>query len=189
MRRARHGDRGIVLILAMMVIVVLGAVALVSVQSTVGITSRSGSFRNSRVAHNVTAGGSEATMAMGAWNPKGFNDFVVSHGFKVSMADVSPAFFDMASMGSFGREVANVNTAGWGTRLSDPVSSHRAPGYEIGEYCFRKYFSRTDGYYMNEPLPPSGSLSAEEQDKVDLIERHSQKRFLTTMYVGPVDCH
>lgn len=173
-------DRGAVLFLALVVIVVLAAIALVSVQSTVGITSRSGSFRSSRIAHNVTASGSEATLAMGASNPRGFNDFVSSHGYVIRMNDVSQTFFDLGPMGSFGRESVNIAAVSWSTRLTDPVTSHRAPGYEIGEYCFRKYFATTDGYYGNEP--PANP------EEVYNVERMSQKRFMTTMYVGPVEC-
>jgi len=166
-----------VLILTMLVLLVLSAIALTAVQSVSNHIARAGSFRVGSVAYGVTEAGSQATMAIGAANPSAFNDFVATHNYRVTMGDVSRNFFDTAAGGSFGREVQNVGGANWVSRLSNPISSHRAPGYAVGEYCFRKYFATTDGTYGNQNV----------QNPDDVL-RNTQKRFLTTIFVGPVGC-
>ncbi|NOZ02350.1 MAG: hypothetical protein GXP54_10735 [Deltaproteobacteria bacterium] len=170
-------DRGMVLILALMVLLVLSALSFAAVQSVTNAMSRAGSYRIGVVAYGLTAAGSEATMAMAALNPSGFNDFVAANGFQLSMGDVSNKFFDTAEDGSFGKELANVGGANWVSQLSNPISSHRAPGYAIGEYCFRKYFATTNGVYGDQVVATPGD-----------VLRNAQKRFMTTLYVGPVGC-
>jgi len=166
-----------VLILALLVLLVISAVAFAAVQSVTNTMARAGSFRVGTVAYGITASGSEATMALAATNPAGFNDFVMANGNQIVMGDVSNIFFDNGLFGSFGREIGNVGGANWVTRLANPISSHRAPGYAIGEYCFRKYFATTDGTYGNLSVTTPG----------DVI-RNTQKRFMTTIFVGPVGC-
>ena len=192
-------DRGTVLFLTMMVLLVIASIAFVAVASTVNNVSRVGSFRNSMVAYNVTESGSVATMALGASNPAGFAGFIASHGNTIGKGDISAAFFDLGTSGSFGQEVTNVAIADWTTRLSSPITSHRAPGYDVGTYCFRKYYATTDGWYQAsakcadltkarlDALLAAGQAddAAEAQRE---MERCSQKRFVSSMYVGPVAC-
>lgn len=166
-----------VLVLTMLVLLVLSAIALAAVQSVTNHLARAGSYRVGSIAFGVTEAGSEATMAIAAINPGAFNEFVATHGFRVRVGDVSQIFFDTSAGGSFGREIQNVGGANWVSRLSNPISSHRAPGYAVGEYCFRKYFTTTDGTYgNNEVVTP------------DDVLRNTQKRFLSTIYVGPTGC-
>ncbi len=162
-----------VLVLTLLVLLVLSAVALAAVQSVTNHLARAGSYRVGSVAYGVTEAGSEATMSLAAINPGAFNEFVASHGFQ----DVSNIFFDTNAGGSFGREIGNVGGANWVSRLSNPISSHRAPGYAVGEYCFRKYFSTTDGTYGNNQVT-----------NPDDVLRNSQKRFMSTIFVGPTGC-
>ncbi len=194
-------DRGTVLFLTMMVLLVIASIAFVAVGSTVNNVSRVGSFRNSMVAYNVTESGSVATMALGASNPAGFGAFIASHGYTVGRVDISSLFFDTGRSGSFGQEIDNVAIADWTTRLSSPITSHRAPGYDVGTYCFRKYYAITDGWYQAsakcsdltrarlDALTAAGGASAEEAAEAQReMERCSQKRFVSSMYVGPVAC-
>jgi len=166
-----------ILILALMILLVLSALSFAAVQSVSNTMARAGSYRTGMIAYGITAAGSEATMALAATNPSGFNDFVAAQGYQLAMGDVSNIFFDVNQDGSFGRELPTVGGANWVTQLSNPISSHRAPGYAIGEYCFRKYFATTNGVYGNDVVVTRG----------DVI-RNSQKRFMTTIYVGPVGC-
>lgn len=168
---------GMVLILTMLILLVLSAIALAAVQSVTNHLARAGSYRVGSVAYGVTEAGSQATMSLAAINPGGFNEFVATQGFQVTMGDVSNFFFDTSAGGSFGREIGNVGGANWVSRLSNPISSHRAPGYAVGEYCFRKYFSTTDGTYGN-------NLVTSPDD----VLRNTMKRFLSTIYVGPTGC-
>lgn len=178
-RVSGKGDRGMILILALMILLVLSALSFAAVQSVSNSMARAGSYRTGMIAYGITAAGSEATMALAATNPAAFNDFVAANGYQMVMEDVSGNFFDNNAWGSFGREIATgaVGGADWVTQLSNPISSHRAPGYAIGEYCFRKYFATTDGVYGNDVVTTRG----------DVI-RNSQKQFMSTIYVGPVGC-
>ncbi len=170
-------SRGMVLILTMLVLLVLGAIALAAVQSVTNHLARAGSYRVGTVAYGITEAGSEATMSLAAINPGAFNEFVATHNLQVTMGDVSDIFFDTNAGGSFGRELGNVGGANWVSRLSNPVSSHRAPGYAVGEYCFRKYFSTTDGTYGNNQI-----------QSPDDVLRNTMKRFMSTIFVGPTGC-
>lgn len=170
-------DRGLVLVLTLLVLLVLSAVALTAVQAVTNHLARAGSYRVSSIAFGITEAGSQATMAIAAVNPGAFNEFVAAHGYRVNMLEVSDAFFDMAEGGSFGREIDNVGGANWVSTLSLPISSHRAPGYSVGEYCFRKYFATTDGVYGNNDI-----------STVDDVLRNTQKRFFSTIFVGPTAC-
>lgn len=175
--RARPADRGMVLLLALMVLLVLSAISFAAVQSVTNTMARAGSYRVGMVAYGITAAGSEATMAIAAVNPAGFNDFIAANGFQLMMGDVSGTFFDTSKDGSFGKELGSVGGANWVTQMSNPISSHRAPGYAIGEHCFRKYFATTDGVYGNAAVVVPAD-----------VLRNTQKRFLSTIFVGPVGC-
>jgi hypothetical protein len=182
MRRTPH-DRGTVLLLAMLVILVLAAVSMVAVQAAVNTMNRTGSFRVGMVAYDVTQAGSEATMALAASNPEAFNQFLEAKSFRVRMSDVSPTFFDLTpadsthSGGSFGREFGAVGGVDWETSLFNSGLSHRVPGFSSGEFCFRKYLATTDGYYGNQAVV-----------NADDVLRNSQKRFMASIFVGPVEC-
>jgi hypothetical protein len=180
----RRDDRGTVLVLAVMILLVLSAIAFVAVQATMNQMARVQAFRTSAVAGLLTAAGSEATLAVAATNPSGFDQFLAANNFAVLMADVSPSFFDTSQAGSFGQEVVTLNTANWASRLSNPIATSRAPGFE-GSFCFKRYRSETDGIYRNDVA--SGAPLTRDQVLQDL-RTTAQKRFAATMYVGPVDC-
>ena len=176
--------RGMALLIAMLVILVLSALSLVALQATSNRLNLAGTARVAVVARQVTASGVEGTMSFAAENPSGFTDFVMATNGQVPMAAVSPTFFDMNpdGSGSFGREVVSVETAFWTSRMISALTTHRAPGYQLGEYCFRKYVSMTDGVYRNDVDPAN---------PVDLrrnIERNAQARALANLFVGPIGC-
>lgn len=180
----RRRARGMALIVALLVILVLSALSLVALQATSNRLNLAGTARVAVVARQVTASGTEGTMSFAAQNPSGFTDFVMATNGVVPMTAVSPAFFDMNAdgSGSFGREVVSVETAFWTSRMISALTTHRAPGYQLGEYCFRKYVSMTDGVYRNDVDPT---------DPVDLrrnIERNAQARALANLFVGPIGC-
>ena len=129
--------------------------------------------------------GAEATMAFAGMNPSGFTQFVaVRPNGEVKMGDLSGTFYDTATdgSGSFGRDGVSVNTAFWQSRMTAALTTHRAPGFQLGEYCFRRYISETDGVYRND-LPPGTANSL-----TLTVERNSQARSMAAMFVGPVAC-
>lgn len=180
----RCRTRGMALIIALLVILVLSALSLIALQATSNRLNLAGTARIAVVARQVTASGVEGTMSFAAQNPSGFTDFVMATNGLVPMTAVSPVFFDMSpdGSGSFGREVVSVETAFWTSRMISALTTHRAPGYQLGEYCFRKYVSMTDGVYRNDVDPAN---------PVDLrrnIERNAQARALANLFVGPIGC-
>jgi len=172
----RRDDKGTVLVLLVLVLLALSAVAFVAVQVVTNQMARVGVFRVSMVSENVTAAGSEATMAIAAANPSGFSLFVQAQGGNVTMNDVSQSFFDTGAHGSFGPEATTMDIASWRTTVPlPPLTVPRAPGFESGTYCFRKYTAQTDGYYSM-----TGAASGDE--------RNAQKRYVATLFVGPMKC-
>ncbi|MBM4388182.1 MAG: hypothetical protein FJ088_10620 [Deltaproteobacteria bacterium] len=175
---ANYGnEKGTVLIVGLLVLLVLAAIAIVSVNRVATEMASSGNFRISKMSGFITEGGLEGTMAMAAENPVGFNAFVFANGFQVSQADISPIFWDTGDDGSFGKEVGNISGVNFVTTLSQPITTNRVPGYSVGSFCYNKFNMFTDGFY--------GTDTAVNPDDV---LRNSQKRYSSSMYVGPVLC-
>lgn len=176
--------RGMALIIAMLVVLVLSAVSLVALQATSNRLNLAGTARVATVARQVTHSGTEGTMSFAARDPSGFTQYVTAMNGLVPMTAVSGQFFDLAAdgSGSFGREVVSVETVGWSSRMASALTTHRAPGYQLGEYCFRKYLSLTDGVYRNDADP------ADPTDLRRNIERNAQARSLANLFVGPITC-
>jgi hypothetical protein len=170
-------EKGMVVILALFVILVLTSVSLAALQSVANNLARSSAYRVATVAQGVAMAGSEGTMSLAATNPSGFSAFVAAQRFRVTMLDVSPAFFDTSANGSFGVDLQNVGGVNWVSTLSFVGISHRLPGYAVGEFCFDKFLSTTDGTYGNPSVV-----------NPDDVIRSSQKRVISVMHVGPVKC-
>lgn len=188
-RRVLRNDSGLALIIVLLLLLVLSSIGLIAVQASSINISLEGSRRVSQIARNVAVSGGVGTMAFAAMNPSGFNQFVqvnrnAANLGVVSMGDISSSFFDMNTdgSGSFGREVVSINTAFWQSTMISQVTTHRAPGFEMGEYCFRKYGSVTDGVYRNDLNP------ADPNDLLLKIERNAQSRMMSSLFVGPIIC-
>jgi hypothetical protein len=176
----------VILIVAMLVILALAGIGIVAAQAVSNEINLAGNARVAQVARNVASSGAEATMAFAGTNPSGFNQFVsVDRGDPrlqgvIQMADLSNAFFDTATdgTGSFGRDGVTVNTARWQSQMQSALTTHRAPGFQLGEYCFRRYISVTSGVYRND-LAGTATL---------VVDRNAQARSMTALFVGPVSC-
>lgn len=181
---SRTGDRGAILIVALLLILALTGIGLVAAQTASNDLNLAGNTRVAQVARNIASSGAEGTMAFAGMNPSGFNQFVAAKGGVIEMNDLSGAFFDpaMDGTGSFGRDGVSVNTAFWQSRMQAALTTHRAPGFQLGEYCFRRYITLTDGVYRNDL--PSGTPNALSLT----IDRNTQARSMTAMFVGPVTC-
>lgn len=182
----RHGraSRGMALIIALLIVLVLSGVSLVALQATSNRLNLVGTARIATVARSIAASGVEGTMAFAAAMPSGFTQFLVANNGEIPMNAVSAAFFDTSAdgSGSFGREVVSVETAGWNSRAISAMTTHRAPGYQLGEYCFRKYVTVTNGVYANDADP------AVQADLRRNIERNAQASMLSNLFVGPISC-
>jgi len=166
-----------ILILALMILLVLSALSFAAVQSVSNTMARAGSYRTGMIAYGITSAGSEATMSVAARDPSGFRDFIAAHGDQVAMGDVSNIFFDVNPDGSFGRELPNVGGVNWTTQFVEGNSTP-AYGFDIDTYCFAKFFATTHGVYGNDTVATRG----------DII-RNSNKRFLSSILVGPEICY
>lgn len=180
----RGNDRGVVLILAMLMVLVLAGLAMGAVAGVSGLMSRTGGSRVAAQAGNVTTSGTEGTMAFAAQNPSAYIQFVTAQGGRISMGDVAANYFDLAQdgTGSFGRDVTPLTLATWGARMTGALTTHRAPGFGLGEYCFRKYVARVDGAYRNDVDP------ANRQAFLLNLDRNAQAGALAELFVGPISC-
>ncbi len=183
-RTNARGGRGYALLVVLLLMLALTVIGVIAVRTTANDITFSGAQRVTAMARNVASSGAQATIVFGAMNPTGFIDYVNVNSGNIAMNDFLAGFFDTAvdGSGSFGREVANVNNAAWTSRLINPQTSARAPGYQLGEHCFIRYTAFTDGLYGNQPN------IADPQDVTRNAERNALARDLTTLYVGPVPC-
>lgn len=174
--RRGPGDRGAVMIIAMLLMLALTGLGLAAMTGATNDIDLTGSARISAVSRAVASAGAEGTMAFAGLNPTGFTQWVVAKNRIVNMGDLSADFFDdsTAGDGSFGHEAM---VGSWTTRITSALTTHRAPGFQLGEYCFRRYITATEGTYeapgVADPLR---------------LERHAQARAMTALFVGPVDC-
>ena len=169
-------DRGAVMIIALLLMLALTGLGLGAMTGATNDMDLTGSSRVSAVARSIATSGAEGTMAFAGLNPSGFTQFVAARGGVVQMTDLSASFFDASTTGdgSFGREAM---AGAWVTRTEAALTTHRAPGFQLGEYCFRRYITSTDGTYVQEGV--TDSLGR---------DRNVQARAMTALFVGPVDC-
>jgi hypothetical protein len=174
--RRGPGDRGAVLVIALLLMLALTGIGLAAMTSAANDLDLTGSARVSAVARAIASAGAEGTMAFAGMNPSGFTQFLSAQGGVVQMGDLSAGFFDTSATGngSFGREAM---AGQWTTRAESVLTTHRAPGFQLGEYCFRRYITSTDGTYRQE-----GVTEAMGRD------RNALARAMTALFVGPVDC-
>lgn len=177
-------QRGFVLLLALLLMLALTGIALVALRATTSNITFAGAQRISAMAQSVTTSGVEGTLVFAAMNPAGYTDYITANNGVVSMTDFSASFFDTAvdGTGSFGREAVNVNSVFWQSRMVHAQASARAPGYQLGQHCFMKYTSFTDGAYQNQ------GNTLDPNDIKRNMERNAMARDLTTLYVGPINC-
>jgi hypothetical protein len=177
-----RNDRGAILIIALLLLLALTSIGLVAMQAASNDLNLTGNARVAQVARNIAMSGAEGTMAFAGMNPSGFNQFVATNA-NIQMTSLSDAFFDTTATdgtGSFGREGAAMSTALWQSRMLAALTTHRAPGFQMGEFCFRRYITQTDGLYSSDPLGAAATALT--------VERNAQARAMTAMFVGPVAC-
>lgn len=176
--------RGYILIVAMLVLLALTSLGIAAVEVAANHLNLTGSVRIAQIARTIAASGAEGTMAFAGMNPSGFTQFVAAQNGVVQMRDLSAGFYDPSTdgSGSFGREAVTMNTAFWQSRMTSAVTTHRAPGFQVGDYCFRRYISETEAVFRND-LPP-GSPNA----RTLTIDRNAQARAMAAIFVGPVGC-
>jgi len=177
-------EAGYILIVAMLVLLALTSLGIAAIEVASNHLNLTGSARIAHVARTIAASGAEGTMAFAGMNPSGFTQLVAAQNGVVQMRDLSANFYDTSTngSGSFGREAVTMNTAFWQSRMTSAVTTHRAPGFQVGEYCFRRYISETQSVFRNDLAP--GSQNAETLT----LDRNAQARAMAAIFVGPVGC-
>lgn len=173
--RARDPTKGMVALLALLVLLTITSVSLVAAQGAVNHMARAGAFRFYSIASGVTDAGLDTVMATAAKDPVAFVQLVEANNNQLSMADLAPDLFDTGSMGSFGREYSQVQGVDFVATFTNPEVTNRAPGYQVGQYQFKKYRVYIDGVYGSD-------VSGNPDD----VLRHSQRRTAITIFVGPL---
>ena len=180
----RH-DRGVILIIALLLILALTGIGLVAAQTVSNDLNLTGNSRVSQVARNIASAGTEGTLTLAALGPRRFYDFVDNLqriARPLEMNDLATSFFDTAmdGSGSFGRDGVSMNTAFWTGTVQAPWSVLIARGYDVDTYYFQRYVFQLDGFYRND-LPASAPNA-----RTLTIDRSSQARSMAVFSVGPV---
>lgn len=176
---ARHPERGSVLLLALLVLLVLSSIGLMVVHQVAGEAANVGAYRVSKQGYYVTEAGLAGPVALAAKDQNAFFGSLGGADFTVRTTDVNPAFFDFGTWGSFGPEFSTQNAAHFITYFSDPIDTRRVPGFSTGGFCYRKYTATSDGYLG------TANVDAEAPDSL----RHTaQARFVSHLFLGPFPC-
>ena len=183
-RGIKQNDRGTLLILAMLIILVLSGLALIGVRNVLLESRQVGNFRTSEQSLHVTESGQSSVIAIAVDKGDTFPAFVAANGNKLSMTDVADPFFDTNAKGSFGHEYVNLGggtNVNFVTEFSQPVDTNRVPGYPINDkYVWKKYRITTSGYFGDQVISIVNGKKA-----VDDTLRNSNRQYVSYTFVGP----
>ena len=175
----RRGERGSVLLLALLVLLVLSSIGLMVVQQVAGEAANVGAYRIAKQGYYVTEAGLAGPVAMAAKDQNSFFGSLGGTDFMVRTSDINASFFDFDTWGSFGPEFAQQDAAQFVTYFSDPIDTRRVPGFSTGGFCYRKYTATSDGFLG------TANIDSEEPDSL----RHTaQARFVSHLFLGPFPC-
>jgi len=173
------GQKGSVLLVAMLVVVVLSGMALVLVHNVQMEWSNLGAHRVAKQGYYVTEAGLTGPIALAAKDQDSFLGFLQGSSFTVGPEAISPGFFDSAAGGSFGMALPSGGAGFFQTYFTDPVDTQQIPGYSLGGFCFRRYTVVSDGFLGNGIVDPENPES---------VLHTSQSRFVSHLYLGPFQC-
>jgi hypothetical protein len=182
--RLQQNDRGTLLIVAMLVILVLAGLALIGVRNVILESRQVGNFRASEQSLHVTESGQASVMAIAVEKGDSFPVFIQANNFKLSMTDIADPFFDTNPKGSFGMEYVNLGdgtNVNFVTQFTQPVDTNRVPGYPISEqFIWKKYRISTSGYFGDQQISTEGG-----KQTVDDTLRNSNRQYVSYTFVGP----
>jgi hypothetical protein len=179
-RNTSMHERGSVLLLALLVLLVLSSIGLMVVQQVTGEAANVGAYRISKQGFYVTEAGLAGPIARAAEDQSVFLSAMQNNSFTIKSTDVHNNFFDFNTWGSFGPEFAQQDAASFVTYFSDPVDTERIPGFSTGGFCYRRYTVTSDGY-----LGTDGSTNVADPETL----RHTaMARFVSHVYLGPLPC-
>lgn len=173
----RRNERGSVLLLALLVLLVLSSIGLMVVQQVTGEAANVGAYRVAKQGYYVTEAGLAGPVALAAKDQTAFFGSLGASDFTVRTSDISPNFFDFGTWGSFGPEFAKQDAAQFVTYFSDPIDTRRVPGFSTGGFCYRKYTATADGF-----------LGTVDIDEPESLRHTAQARFVSHLFLGPFPC-
>jgi hypothetical protein len=180
----KQNDRGMLLIVAMLIILVLAGLALIGVRNVILESRHVGNFRTSEQALHVTESGQSSIMAVAVEKGDSFPAFIQANNFMLSMTDVADPFFDTKPKGSFGMEYVNLGggtNVNFVTELTQPVDTNRVPGYPVNDqFIWKKYRITTSGYFGDQKISLVGGKQA-----VDDTLRNANHQYVSYTFVGP----
>ncbi len=175
-----RGQRGSIMLIAMLILVVLAGVSVVVLQNVNMEIANAGAFRTAKQGYYLTEAGLTGPIAQAAQNQNVFLGFLQGSGFTVRMGDISPNFFDTANdWGSFGPQFARAGAAQFVTYFSDPVDTQRVPGFSTAGFCYRRYTVTSDGFLGVDQI---------DADDPETVLHTAQARFVSHLYLGPFQC-
>lgn len=173
-------ERGSVLLLALLVLLVMSSIGLMVVQQVSGEAANVGAFKIAKQGYYVTEAGLAGPVALAASNQSSFFGALGGSDFKIRTSDVNASFFDFDTWGSFGPEFARANAAQFVTYFSDPIDTRRVPGFSTAGFCYRKYTATADGYL--------GTDNIDTDETPDSLGHTAQARFVSHLFLGPFPC-
>lgn len=175
----RAGERGAVLVTVMLVLLVLGAIAVVAVRSTVEEIASAGNYKMARQGLAVTETGSMLTMSAASGNAIDF--MKTASQCEVWAKQLDSHAFDDQAWGSFGLDqwvVGGGKGPNFVTKMVPEAGDTPAPGSSGERYCMRVFSWYTSGWV-------GGSLEGTDT----MTERRmGRRRILARVMVGPIDC-
>jgi hypothetical protein len=172
-------QKGSVLLVAMLVVVVLSGLALVLVHNVQMEWSNLGAHRMAKQGYYVTEAGLTGPIAQAAKDQDAFLGFLQGSHFTVGPEAISQQFFDHSPGGSFGLSLPAGGAGFFQTYFTDPVDTQQIPGYSLGGFCFRRYTVVSDGFLGKGAVDPENPES---------VLHTSQSRFVSHLYLGPFQC-
>ncbi len=179
----RKRQEGSILLLSVLVMIVMIAMGLMAVQNVTMDMNSAGTYRVGKQGYYVTEAGLTGPIAMAAKDQNGFNSYLENkedNQYVVFMNDINSNFYDFSTWGSFGPEFSQPNAASFRASFTDPVDTHRVPGFSTGEFCFRRYTVIAEGMLSADGLA--------DPDDPDSVRHMAQARFMSNLYMGPFQC-
>ena len=181
----RRGERGSVMVIALMVILSLAALGLLAVHQVNYELHGAGNQRIAKQGYFLAEAGLAAPLAQAAMDQSGFLAALQTNSFVVRMNEIHAQFYSKGDetsetlKGAFGPEFSETGDAYWVTYFSDPVDTKRIPGFSTAGFCYRKYTMTADGVLGRGTVDPDDPKS---------VVHTAQRRFVSHVYLGPFQC-
>jgi len=178
--RVQQNDRGTLLIIALLIILVLSGLALIGVRTAIMESRQVGNYRSGEQSSHITQSGLTSVLALAVSKGDAFPEFVKANNYVINMTDVADPFFDTKIKGSFGYEYVNVGSGtnvNFVAKFTQPVDTNKVPGYPVNDqFVWKKYRITAYGYFGDQVV---------DINTPDSTLRNSTRSYVSYTYVGP----